>query len=669
MKSGRKAEAASPISARRSHPEVFALDAADSEPPTTPLAKRLSLVGLGDAGHSTRRHSLSLPEPLPLPTNGPASSSAGQRSHTHKRSKLPDLRQFSGDARTCNLQWHKAGTFAHAAPTGGNADATCLDAECRRSLWQSGSVRMLMRRRTPHQRYQTGFVWQRCWADVRAHHLILRRCNGSKRSQECAIPLPGSEVLPLSSLLASDFGHWVANSSPSCSGFEVRPVGSHASVVICLQASQGAEQWLEVLCRESRRPGVGHLLLGTPDGSSWSLQWCIFDFQAKRLDCYLDPIDYALGHSSRCALDVGGAAVRPFADLDGEEGELNETELVLKESWPFGFEVEEFQTDETWTSASRRTVFGASSPGDLERWLGVLQAAPRALRWKSRPPCFVRRPSFGHDRIAAEPPGWGPETTDDAAAFDLWARMRPSFGLAFDRVPGLTKSQNEGDDTQAMQPPPTQEMSAHEIDGSLRQTSPVVPPLSTKSAAYSKGWPCCSNAEGLKSRCFPRESDDCAQCSESELSEPVDTDSSSSQGDAEPCRDECQSIATSLGQLLQLAAALHQEERQLRRELRAAEQAARSSLAFFGKEVEPRMALELLATSLKQLSALVSELQQASDGASVQHQKRKAELAEELRKARTKDMLVASGSDEDQEMTAAVDSKLSDPGDHDALQD
>jgi len=338
------------------------------------------------------------------------------------------------------LAFHRQGTFAKAS----RCASVSTDATGRPS-WASvdselsglqGFIYILM----PHKTRQHS--WERCWADLRAHHLVVRRANGRSLGREAALPLPGAEVLPLECLFASELAGWLA--SQRARGFELRGLAFDAGgrrggpLVARVEGAAAAERWERALQAEADRPGVGALwVCGGGRCGRWERRWCVVDFQAKRLCCYARPHDHILGQEPRRVLQLGSASLRSLDDA----GELMPAAPAGSAG---GFEVEELpepaaegETASGWfggtaEAAGCATSFATDSPQALKRWLAALQAVCCAASLRKS---FCQPLDLG-DTPPPGQPGDKVGSSGEDSPFAALARQRPSFALAMRSTTG-----------------------------------------------------------------------------------------------------------------------------------------------------------------------------------------------------------------------------------------
>jgi len=328
-----------------------------------------------------------------------------------------DVSLLPTEVHVPRLDLYKAGTFAHVVPqaTGnfGNfgssvrGSMSSIGTLSRGAMWRQGFVWILRptRKRRPE--------WVRCWADIRAHHLIIRylRRKGAVRS-ESIIALPGAEIKPFHYLTATSIGQWLAKLK--FHGFEIKPNYAHDKepILIHVGNEDSAEHWFDELSRESALSGVGTLRRDAKK----EVLWCTLDLEEKKLFCHADTVQFILGKPPKYEHDVGAATVRSFSDPDAL---LSKFAQKYRIGHPFGFEIEV----EDWMS-SQCSFFTTETSRDLDRWLSVLQAAPQS----------VTRLDGGHSIGMALPPV-GEVDGDDAGLESLLAggAARPSFGISFSR--------------------------------------------------------------------------------------------------------------------------------------------------------------------------------------------------------------------------------------------
>ncbi|OLQ11049.1 hypothetical protein AK812_SmicGene5121, partial [Symbiodinium microadriaticum] len=141
-------------------------------------------------------------------------------------------------------------------------------------------------------------VWEKCWAEVRARHLVLRQIQAGD-APETALPLPGCEVMQLTSLLASEVATWLG--SVGAFGFELACEPSTDGVtgeriIVCVETAEEAESWQTRLNREASRQGAGWLFRTDVRSHSPAEKcWAVVEEETKQLQCFVDPADYASG--------------------------------------------------------------------------------------------------------------------------------------------------------------------------------------------------------------------------------------------------------------------------------------------------------------------------------------------------------------------------------------
>ncbi|CAE7722677.1 unnamed protein product, partial [Symbiodinium necroappetens] len=141
-------------------------------------------------------------------------------------------------------------------------------------------------------------VWEKCWAEVRARHLVLRQIQAGD-APETALPLPGCEVMQLTSLLASEVATWLG--SVGAFGFELACEPSTDGVtgeriIVCVETAEEAESWQTRLNREASRQGAGWLFrTDVRSHSPPEKCWAVVEEETKQLQCFVDPVDYASG--------------------------------------------------------------------------------------------------------------------------------------------------------------------------------------------------------------------------------------------------------------------------------------------------------------------------------------------------------------------------------------
>jgi len=492
-----------------------------------------------------------------------------------------DVSLLPTEVHVPRLELYKAGTFAHVVPQAtGNFGSSIRGSMSsngplsRGAMWRQGFVWILRptRKRRPE--------WVRCWADIRAHHLIIRylRRKGAVRS-ESIIALPGAEIKPFHYLTATSIGQWLAKLK--FHGFEIMPNYAHDKepILIHVGNEDSAEHWFDELSRESALCGVGTLRRDAKK----EVLWCTLDLEEKKLFCHADTVQFILGKPPKYEHDVGAATIRSFSDPDAL---LSKVAQKYKIGHPFGFEIEE----EDWMS-SQCSFFTTETSRDLDRWLSVLQAAPQSI---------LTRLDGGHSFGMALPPV-GEVDGDDAGLGSLLAggAARPSFGIAFSR--------SVNDKTQILpirstnEEPEMMELNEDILpEGGDRSLMPQVPRPGRESrvSRVSMAVRDIPNILGGKDS----DSDDDNHASFASAHVPAEeAEDGYATPDDEP---------ETLGNLRRLARSLEAETAKLQNEVKAAECCAQLALAFFD-ETREGPSLESLHHLFVQLDQFAGEFKSA----------------------------------------------------------
>merc|ERR1719230_967896 len=77
-------------------------------------------------------------------------------------------------------------------------------------------------------------TWRKCWADIRAGHLILRQLHKERIHSESAVPLAESDVVLFGSLFATSLSRWL--SSLGVHGFELTSSDFDAPLVVRVES-------------------------------------------------------------------------------------------------------------------------------------------------------------------------------------------------------------------------------------------------------------------------------------------------------------------------------------------------------------------------------------------------------------------------------------------------
>lgn len=369
------------------------------------------------------------------------------------------------DIESLRLRFYRSGTFAFAGRQAATPSSSSSAAVPRASpsarppqmahqrdsnVAGEGFIWLLLPHRTRRP------TWQRCWADVRSRHLVIRQVLKGRLARESAVPLPGTEVLPLESLYASEISRWLA--SLQVVGFELRQVKPKCStlaingvaaadersppIIICVESGAAARRWEQLLATESSQPGAGWLPCIQGRRSRPSPYWCLVSEEVRTLLCFKDSIDYAEGRGPRHVVHLAQATVRAVSP-EAPNALVGNAAKQMKAYYPHAFEVEEPRgAGMLMFTASTTIAFGVQTQDDLGRWLIVVQTLCRsgALMQRfgevhdisGRDSDAVRgsgqddgdkdgRRSYAQDPDASE---------DEDDPFARLARLRPSFGKA-----------------------------------------------------------------------------------------------------------------------------------------------------------------------------------------------------------------------------------------------
>eukprot|EP00931_Biecheleriopsis_adriatica_P053906 TRINITY_DN31665_c0_g1_i1.p1 TRINITY_DN31665_c0_g1~~TRINITY_DN31665_c0_g1_i1.p1 ORF type:complete len:1163 (+),score=281.39 TRINITY_DN31665_c0_g1_i1:105-3593(+) len=490
-------------------------------------------------------------------------------------------------------------------------------------------------------------TWEKCWAKVHARHLVLWQVQ--ELSKEAAVPLPGVEVMPLDSLLASDAGRWLA--SLGMHGLELRVPdspdnragrgrGTSDPVIICTQTLELAQTWQQRLSCEAQRAGCGWLMTSAAarrKGAAWL--WSFVDPEFHSLQCYGDPSDYVAGREPQQLLPLGRAIVRALENLqDAEDVNSPVTRLKKSACCQAAFCIEEpamqSQTSSPGLSspskAARVAAFGVHSYAELRSWLETLQTVCGAgalgkqfwleddgestrPSWASEADGFLPQSTLGKsveggDRPTdAQPEGAARTEEDDP--FERLAKLRPSFCLALQEAAraAATRQASEASATS-----PTrlvdllEEVADEPADGVAK-------------AADDKG----DHSAKLSSIEAPQSSEDKAKDKAPSDADSFSSVNSGDETDTNGASSDEDTSKTPLQQLQQISRRLRLHSHRLRKALRDGEQAARTTLGFFGETVGPDGALASLQVFLGQISRFGQEFSLAAKTMR-EHNERKA---------------------------------------------
>jgi len=518
-----------------SEAEVVAEAAAAPTTPREVPATMFFAMGAGVEGRSTML-------PTDMPTDRlkkPVPRSAWDVSKLPRELHVPHLTRY------------KAGKFAHVVPRGGSMSSGGPPSQ---GLWREAHVWVLQPRvgRRPE--------WVRCWADIRAHHLILRHLDQSLAVRfESIISLPGAEITAFDFLTATPIGQWLAELK--FHGFEIRPNHPHdvCPIFVHLGEEGPARHWFDELSEETALGGAGTLRRNAKK----EVLWCTFDAEEKKLLCYASSVQFLLGTPPIYEHDIGVATVRSFSDPDAS---LSKVEQKHKVEHPFGFVIEESDWQSTHCS-----FFTTETETDLARWLSVLQVAPR------RP---VTRDDGGLSFGMALSPVGGV----DGDLAGLGRAPRPTFGIAWS-----TQEQREMSEVREEDIIP---------EGGEPSLMPHVPCPGRESRVSRV-----SSAPRVSPSRGGTESDsDETQCSFASVHHPTEE---AEDGYATP-DDESEA----LGNLRRIARSLEAETAKLEGEIRAAECCAQLALAFFD-ETREGPSLESLHNLFVQLDQFAGEFKSA----------------------------------------------------------
>jgi len=449
-------------------------------------------------------------------------------------------------------------------------------------------------------------TWRKCWADIRSGHLVLRQLRRQRVRWESAIPLPGAEIVLFESLLASNLARWF--SSLGVHGFQLIVSGDEAPLIVRVDSASIASTWHEVLSQDSdNTAGLGRLLMAS--GEKWENLWCILDLQEKIFCGYIDLVDHVFGRSPILQIDLRSSSVRESSrsSLKGARRE-------------FGFELEELQPGLQWSAPSRLVRFCVSSPDVLQKWLGVLQAAPRQIRWRQDGGA-----SFGIER-----------RSDFCSLSSGLASPRPSFGLAFAKDDDTTESTEANDpalESAGANEPALESAEANDLalesvrvdDNDAAEASlwPVVSPPSRRSIARqsiaSAAVVAAATVGSIESRktVYGGCEDSASNSSDSEIScEDASGDEAEDQQPAGPAAN-----------LRRLGRELRVGEKTLMDDVKAAQCAAQAALAFFDEISTVSGALDALHVFLGQLAGFSTEFKTALAGLRQHQAKLKAAAA------------------------------------------
>ncbi|CAE7247651.1 unnamed protein product [Symbiodinium natans] len=217
----------------------------------------------------------------------------------------------------------------------------------------------------------------RCWAEVRARHLVLRQLEG-RDAPETALPLPGCEVLELSSLLASEVGAWLG--SLGAFGFELVCEPSTDGVkgeriLVCVETAEEAESWRARLNREAARKGAGWLFrVDVRSNASVEKCWAVVEEETKQLHCFANPVDYASGKPPASSYQLLRQTLTFFDDAASLGTEVATAAARLKRQSILPAFV--IRDQEQLDSTANWTAFGAATPA-TRRWLEKLHLGAR----------------------------------------------------------------------------------------------------------------------------------------------------------------------------------------------------------------------------------------------------------------------------------------------------
>jgi len=503
---------------------------------------------------------------------------------------------------------YKAGTFAHAS----RATASFVVSAGRPSSVAAGRAshaQALARPTLLHGRassardaFSHGFIsimvphktrrhrWQKCWADIRAHHLIFRQIRGAELSREGAVPLPGASIVRLESLLASDLARWLA--SHGISGLELRPPESRSPIIFCVEARDSRDRWEAALTAESQLAGVGRLLVRCGERrGKWEPRWCRIDPDERELLCYAKPLDYPLGHEPECRIELDTAVMEPLGEEEVAEGSRRCDNVArtnaqqLQTPFAPGFKLatnkDADESDDRRPGSQSTTHFLVAAPGEPRQWFRTLQT----LCVKS-----ALTNSFGQE---LEEDGAGqmlePRMTStferEESPFSRFERARPSIALARGRrreaAPLLPFSF------------PADECSSSPSPAASGAVASDIPARNTASAQRASS-----------SSSSDSEADSAADSDEDPPKRGVENISTAVESDIE---DGPPDEPAALANLRNLARTLRLEARALEEELQAEEYAARTMLAFFDEHALPGTGLATLQIFLSQVAGFARE--------------------------------------------------------------
>jgi len=424
-------------------------------------------------------------------------------------------------------------------------------------------------------------VWEKCWAEVRARHLVLRQILAGD-APETALPLPGCEVMQLTSLLASEVATWLG--SVGAFGFELACEPSTDGVtgeriIVCLETAEEAESWQTRLSREASRQGAGWLFRTDVRSSSPAEKcWAVVEEETKQLQCFVDPVDYASGRPPTSSYHLLRQTLTFFEASPGGAPEVAAAAARLKrQSILPAFVIQDQDQPETVGSW---TAFGAATPA-TRRWLEKLQTlsgaghlrksycgaldfeAPRLSWMEDDSPEKVLAPTSPKSKGAALL-----GASEDEDVFATWARLRPSFCAALQAAKPSERAKSDAADVGRNEQNSEDEESAAEArkDGAENDSS----------------------------------------CAESESSEGGD----GSEDPAAPRR-----------RLERLARRLRRSHRKVRQVMKTAEEEASELLAFFGEAVpsQRKGALTSLQVFLGNVQAFAKQFASAVQEVKAHH--------------------------------------------------
>ncbi|CAE8597247.1 unnamed protein product, partial [Polarella glacialis] len=532
-----------------------------------------------------------------------------------------------GPVKATRLRFHRQGSFASASrPSEDERPRSPMSTTCTTRDGE-GFIWLLV----PHKTRRP--TWQKCWADVRANHLILRQATSKGLGDECAVALPGAEVVALDSLLASEVARWLG--SLKVFGFELRTAEAISGtanpqglpIIVCCQGVDAALSWEQTLSNEARRHGAGQLFV-TPvsDGLRCTGAarpescWCLVVPEVRQLLCYADSQEHAAGRRPLHVIHLARAAVWPYDESAEAGGEAGQSFARLQAcSCSAAFIIDEppaRQSAGEEPSRKRTTAFGTHSTGDLKPWLELIQtlcgAGPLRKSFGLGPEEDLERPSwatFWEDSPRKGRPGdhrgsdgsaeggktaqedeqsMEAESSDDEP-FSRLARLRPSFALAIREAAQAAAAATaaKGSQNRSVQ---SSGAAGGEVDGS------GFPSVAGDNVAFAS----------------IRSSKTSSVASEASAGNPGDGDSfasaaSGEETEASSSDDGTEGDQQALRQLQRLSVKLRREGRRLEKELHSGECLARTTLAFFGEKAPNAGALAALQVFLCQISGFARE--------------------------------------------------------------